>query len=474
MPPKLLLLILVLATLGLIGFFILNLLKSRARYWNHYLFNSGRTREETPSGRLDMASGMAIRAAKREVSSNLPSFLRWWLRNNGLVLCGALVVFAITTGGALYARKMLRPQPSLSRQAAKVAVPEQLKEVRRRYIELSAAVEAKPDDPALLLQLARTQRDMGTIPQAMNSYRKVLALQPRSLEALFGVGQLAAFSGEVNLATAKAEELASFWPTRPDSSLLKAQIAFLAKNQEQARNHWHAALKLDPANREARSMLVGSYREQRNYAEAARLAETGMKLTPDDVNLRLLLARSLTGMGRVAEALTLLQGAPAKDRTSPELLMMMADLSIRRGEFVPAMSCYEEILHRVPDHAVALNNLAMLHADHGYDLERAATLASTLYTKFPKDAGACDTMGWVLFKQGKLDQALALLSKGAEGMPNNPAHRYHYGAALLKAGETAAGRREVATALKISRNFDGADQSQNLLGNASGQSVAKR
>ena len=443
-------------------------------YWNHYLFTSGRTQEKTSSWRLDVSSRMAIRAARRKVTSNRPPFLRWWFRNNGLVLCGALVAYAVTTGSALYAGKLLRPPPSLSRQAAVVAVPEKLKDVRRRYIELSAAVEAKPDDPALLLQLAGTQRDMGTIRQAMNSYRKVLALQPRSREALFGLGRLAAATGEVNLATAKADELASFWPARPESSLLKAQIAFLAKNQDQARNHWHAALKLDPANREARYMLVTSYLDQRNYAEAARLAEIGMKATPEEFELRLLLAKSLSGMGRVAEALTLLQSAPAKDRNSPELLMMLADLLIRRGEYVPAITCYEELLHRFPDHAVALNNLAMLHADHGYDLERAASLASTLYTKFPRDAAVCDTMGWVLFKQGKLDQALPLLSKGAEGMPNNPAHRYHYGAALLKAGETAAGRKEVATALKLSKEFDGADQAQSLLGNAPRQSVAKR
>jgi Flp pilus assembly protein TadD len=154
--------------------------------------------------------------------------------------------------------------------------------------------------------------------------------------------------------------------------------------------------------------------------------------------------------------------------------MLMADLLIRRGEFVPAMKCYEEILQGVPDHAAAMNNLAMLHADHGYDLERAATLASMHYTRFPKDAGACDTMGWVLFKQGKQEQALALLRSGAEGAPNNPVHRYHYGAALLKAGETAAGRKEIAAALKLSRNFDGAGQAQSLLGNASRPGVAKR
>jgi predicted Zn-dependent protease len=111
-----------------------------------------------------------------------------------------------------------------------------------------------------------------------------------------------------------------------------------------------------------------------------------------------------------------------------------------------------------------MNNIALLIADHGYELERAADLASRLYTHYPKDPAVVDTMGWVLFKQGKLDQALPLLRFAATGAPNNPVHRYHYGAALLKVGQTAAGRKELETALKISRDFDGAAQARALLG----------
>ncbi len=43
-------------------------------------------------------------------------------------------------------------------------------------------------------------------------------------------------------------------------------------------------------------------------------------------------------------------------------------------------------------------------------------------------------------------------------------NRYHLGAALLKAGETAAGRKELESALKLSRDFDGATKARALLG----------
>jgi predicted Zn-dependent protease len=110
-----------------------------------------------------------------------------------------------------------------------------------------------------------------------------------------------------------------------------------------------------------------------------------------------------------------------------------------------------------------MNNIAQLTADHGYEYERAATLASRMYAKFPNDPAVADTLGWVLFKQGKLYQGLPLLMFASASAPNNPAHRYHLGAALIKNGQIAPGRKELEAALKLSKDFDGASQARTLL-----------
>lgn len=104
------------------------------------------------------------------------------------------------------------------------------------------------------------------------------------------------------------------------------------------------------------------------------------------------------------------------------------------------------------------------HPDHGYDLGRAGTLASTLNTKFQQDSGAQETMGWMLVKQGNLKQALPLHRSATAGKPDNPAYRYHLGATLLKSGQTAAGRKELEAALKLSGEFAGSVKARTLLG----------
>ena len=91
-------------------------------------------------------------------------------------------------------------------------------------------------------------------------------------------------------------------------------------------------------------------------------------------------------------------------------------------------------------------------------------MAARMYAKYPGDPAPADTLGWVLFNQGKLAQALPLLRFAAVGAPRNPTHRYHYGAALLKDGQTEAGRNELAAALQLSGGLDGVDRARALLG----------
>ena len=307
---------------------------------------------------------------------------------------------------------------------------------------------------------------MKSFRPAMQTYRKVLLLQPRSPEALFGLGQLAATVGEINLATLKANELAQIQPQKPESHLILAQVELQAGHKAQAEAQWRMALRKAPANQEAREQLVALLLSQRSYVVAVREAEAGMKLTPENLTLPLLLADCLNGMGKSSDALAILRDVAARDQTGTAALLQIAGLQVQRGEFVPAIMSYEEVLKRNPNDMVAMNNSALLIADHGYELDRAVALASKLYANNPKNPGVMDTMGWVLFKQAKQDkqeQAVTLLQMAVAGAPNNPVHHYHYGAALLKAGNDAAGHQELSEALKLSENFDGADRARALL-----------
>ncbi len=438
MSHKLFVMTFILATLGTAAFIVFTLVRARRRYWKRYL---------------------AILVTKR------PTFLRWWLRKYARLLSAGVAVYLVTVIGAGYLERRSRPAPLPNRYAAKLTErSERQKELWKSYVEQSATVEKAPQESDQQLKLAQIQRDLGLGNKALNSYRKVLQLDPQSLPARFEMGCLAADMGEALLAESQATELARNWPKRPESQLLMARIASRGGKGDQAIVQWQGALVKDPGNREALTHLATAYLQRRSYADAARLAETGLRLAPSDTDLSLILARSQVGLGRSAEARVTLRRAAEQDAATVAPLIMLAELQVRQGEYLPAIASYEEVLKRSPDHLLAMNNIALLTADHGYDLERAAAVASRLYAKYPGDPALADTLGWVLFRQGKLGEALPLLQLAAVRLPDNPVHRYHYGALLVKSGRSEEGRKELKAALGLSREFDGADKARALLG----------
>ncbi len=143
--------------------------------------------------------------------------------------------------------------------------------------------------------------------------------------------------------------------------------------------------------------------------------------------------------------------------------MTIGSTVLERGDQQAAIFWYEEALKRDPEQYQAMNNVATLTARSGFNLNRAATLAARLYAKYGDNPDVADTLGWTLFLQGKTGEALPLLKQAVTQKPGSPLHHYHLGAALMKSGEPAAGKIQLAGALRSSGTFYGADRARALL-----------
>ena len=430
-------LMLALISSGFIGFVLINLSLARSRY---------------------------RKRARRHPEQ--PQFFGWWLKNSAISLSVVSFVAVVAVISMIFSYfDIFNPDASRYNHyltnANKYSKQQKFPEAA---LELRNAIQLVPNDLRGHLGLARMLLAMRDVPGATASYEAVLRINPDSYDAHLELGRLKSATGETAPAIKEVETAAALNPKAPEPRQVLAEIYLRTGKSDQAAAQYRAILAADPANKENRDRLISLYLARRSFEDAAREAEVGLKQSPTDTGLQVLLARAHEGQGRTGEAVAILEAAAAKDTISPEPLMALGDLRFQKGEYLSALKMYEEALTRSPDHVAAMNNIALLIADHGYDMGRAAELASRLYTRYPKEPAVADTMGWVLFKQGKLDQALPLLQFAAASVPDNPAHRYHYGAALLKAGQSSAGRQELETALKLSGNFDGADKARALLG----------
>lgn len=114
-----------------------------------------------------------------------------------------------------------------------------------------------------------------------------------------------------------------------------------------------------------------------------------------------------------------------------------------------AQKHYRAALRIDGEFAPAANNLAYLLADEGQELGEALQLAQTAKRRLPDDPYVMDTLGWVYYKRGLYDSAIAEFSASLEKMPDNATVQYHLGMALHQKGDAERARAALERALAL-------------------------
>jgi tetratricopeptide (TPR) repeat protein len=74
-----------------------------------------------------------------------------------------------------------------------------------------------------------------------------------------------------------------------------------------------------------------------------------------------------------------------------------------------------------------------------------------------------DTLGWVYYRKGLWQHAIASFERAISKAPANPVYQYHLGLAHLKEGNDAQGRAALKRALAMKSDFNGADDARRAL-----------
>jgi uncharacterized protein HemY len=112
------------------------------------------------------------------------------------------------------------------------------------------------------------------------------------------------------------------------------------------------------------------------------------------------------------------------------------------------MDIYNRMLGVDPNNTLALNNLAMLNAEAGKNLDQALTFAERAKQRVPDNPNISDTLGYVYYKRDLNTEALRIFRQIVQDQPENSTFRLHLAMALLKQGDKQAARSEAEKALK--------------------------
>ena len=118
----------------------------------------------------------------------------------------------------------------------------------------------------------------------------------------------------------------------------------------------------------------------------------------------------------------------------PEAHLNRAIVLMDRGQLTKAEEAYRLALHQDETFYPALVNLADLYRLQNRDQEGEATLRKALALA-PHNANVHHSLGLLLIRVGKKDEALGMLAQAEKFGPDNPRHGYVYAVALSSSGK---------------------------------------
>ena len=102
----------------------------------------------------------------------------------------------------------------------------------------------------------------------------------------------------------------------------------------------------------------------------------------------------------------------------------------------------------------SLNNiLAWSYANAGSRLEEAESLVKRAIALRSDTQTSYETLGWVLYKRGKYEQAITVFEKAKDGHFGSASVHYHLGLAYLKNSQREKAQEELKTAIDLDDSY---------------------
>jgi tetratricopeptide (TPR) repeat protein len=324
-------------------------------------------------------------------------------------------------------------------------------------------IRLRPTSAAERLLLGDILMRKGEAKGAIEQLRAAVQLAPNDENAHVTLAQ--AYASTKDYKNAESE-LDSALRVSPKSTFVLGSIAdyWIARGQpakavEQARKFVAA----DPKNADAQAILGSALLSAKSYPEAQAVLEESVKAKPNLFQTYVLLGKLHTLKGDTQPAIDAYSHAIALQPRYAPLYAALGNIYLDKKDFSSAQKYFEQCLKIDPEFGVAASNLAWIYALEGGNLDVAVGLAQKAKQLLPDTASVSDTLAWVYVKRGNFSSAVPLLQESIKKNPQSALYRYHLGIALMGKGDTAKGRAELETALRLKLAGDEADQAHRAL-----------
>lgn len=348
-----------------------------------------------------------------------------------------------------------------------------------------ALSEIDPKDTRALFYLGESLNDLERYGEAEEVFKKLVASGDKDpdLVASYGLAQVGLKKWD---AAADTFHTILGLSDVPDNvtALARTQLAYI----DLQRGNYEAAVETakgvftfrDKPNAQAISIAIDALKRAKKDADLLALLQPLAEKYPTDafVNARYLeaLVRSgdaakatqtaqaqakLGGRNVIAAAeaylaadqgkagIAMIEQALKSKPDDVDLRFELGSLQERAGDKAAAEKTFLAILDKQPEHTGTLNYLGYMWAESGVNLDRAQEMLTRAVAKEPRNGAFIDSLGWVYYRQGKLELAEKYLTDATHLLPRDATVHEHLADVLARRGQNERALQVYRTALAL-------------------------
>lgn len=331
-------------------------------------------------------------------------------------------------------------------------------DVSRALAELQAVVTRAPDNPVARYNLGRAHAARGEWEQARQMFQKAIELRPDYIQARLALAQLEVTRSEFDAALKAAAQILAIDrnnvnarliesaalmgqkkfgdsrqlldsmlkanPSSPDV-LFQLGVVNLAENKyKDAGDAFRKAYELNPANPRGLMGMVETDMAQNKTEDALTLLRTEMAKSPGRMDLILQLANTSVRAGRYDEAIgyfqKVLDSRDKNDKYRGDILLRIGETYRRKGDLANAIVNLQKAREVLPENVVILSTLALV-LDSAGRWNDAQQVYQAVLKMDPNNAVSLNNAAFLMAEHGgDLDSALTMATRAKQIMSNLP------------------------------------------------------
>ena len=326
----------------------------------------------------------------------------------------------------------------------------QMKDDKKAFQEIESLVQEYPMDMRYQVILGDVYLQNGKKQEAYDVYQKVLAAEPDNPMAIFSMASYYKQTGQEGLYQQQLDTLLLNKKVTPDTkvSVMRQMIVeneqadkdstqiialfdrimkqeqddpqipmlyaqyLLSKNMEaESVPVLEQVVDLDPTNKAARMMLVGTAVRKEDYKQIIKVCEPGIEATPDALEFYYYLAIAYNQAEQPDSVVSICKRAlehttaDSKKEVVSDFYSILGDMYHTQKQMKEAYAAYDSALVYNPSNIGALNNYAYYLSVERRDLDKAEEMSYKTVKAEPNNATDLDTYAWILFEKGNYAEA---------------------------------------------------------------------